>query len=65
MGFDIGITEDGFKLMEINSHPGHVLPQIFHPLLENDVVKAYFKDKLSKINAFTDAQRIVRNNLPR
>lgn len=62
--FDIGITDGGFKLMEINPHPG-LGPQIFHPLLENDVVKTYFKDKLNTINEFSDTQRIARNNLPR
>lgn len=65
MGFDIGITDDGFKLMEINSHPGHAIPQIFHPFLSNPLLKEYFQSKLHTIDSFTEEQRKARNNLPR
>lgn len=65
MGFDIGITDDGVKLMEINSHPGHAIPQIFHPYFQNPAAKAYFEKKLEIIANFTEQERVNRNNLLR
>lgn len=36
LGFDIGITDNGFKCMEINTHPGIKYMQIFEPFYTND-----------------------------
>lgn len=45
MGFDIGHTENGYKIMEINTHPGIKYMQIFNPLLENEKTKSFYMDK--------------------
>ena len=49
MGFDIGITDKGFKCMEINSQPGIKYMQLFRPLLIDPFVKQYFSSKLNTI----------------
>lgn len=46
MGFDIGVTNNGFKLMEINTHPGIRNMQLFRSLYEDDWVHEYFKRKI-------------------
>lgn len=33
MGFDIGVTDKGFKYMEINSHPEIDYLQMYRPFL--------------------------------
>ena len=53
LGFDIGITENGFKCMEINTHPGIKYMQIFKPLLKDETLKAFFYAKLQEIDSLT------------
>lgn len=65
MGFDIGITDDGFKIMEINSHPGLTIPQMFHPYLSDERIKSYFEKKLALVDALSDDDKKKRNNIPR
>ena len=65
MGFDIGITDMGFKCMEINSHPGIKYMQIFEPLLNNKRVKKYIENKLQMISDYDSEQLLTRNNIPR
>ncbi len=47
MGFDIGVTNNGFKLMEINTHPGIKYMQIFRSLYEDDWTREWFKRKIN------------------
>ena len=50
-GFDVIITEDGFKICEINSHPVLDIEQVIcKPVLEDDFVRRFFESKLSKLN---------------
>ncbi len=42
LGFDIAITEDGFKVIEINSHQNIRAFQIYSPLLANNRASKYF-----------------------
>lgn len=65
MGFDIGITDDGFKIMEINSHPGLAIPQVFHPYMSDGRIKRYFEKKLSVVDALSEEDKKKRNNIPR
>ena len=65
MGFDIGITDKGMKIMEINSHPGIKYMQIFSPMLKDKLLKDYFEEKLRIIDELDDRNRKIRNNIPR
>lgn len=49
-GFDVIITEDGFKICEINSMPELYLEQImFGPILENETAKRYYTNKMKRL----------------
>lgn len=65
MGFDIGITDDGIKIMEINSHPGIKYMQIFKPMLKDPILKDYFEEKLKKIDEIDENSKRIRNNILR
>lgn len=65
MGFDIGITNKGFKCMEINSHPGIKYMQIFKPLLADPFSRNYFCKKIQAIDALSDSDKAKRNGILR
>ena len=65
MGFDIGITDRGFRLMEINSHPEIRGFQCFRPMFATPEIADYFKRKLAALDKLTPEQRKVRNGIPR
>lgn len=46
MGFDIAITEDSFKIIEINSHQDIKLYQYYYPLLKKNEVSNFFNNLL-------------------
>lgn len=61
MGFDIGITDTGFKIMEINSHPGINTSQVFCPFYKNELVKDYFKNKICLVDSLSSGEKALRN----
>lgn len=65
LGFDIGITDSGFKCMEINSHPGIKYMQIFHPFMTNDTLAEYFHEKLNSIDTLNSDEKVKRNGILR
>lgn len=65
MGFDVGLTENGFKLMEINSHPGIMYDQLFNPWMEMPVVGDYFRQRIDLVNSLSDSMKEKRNNIQR
>lgn len=65
MGFDIGITDKGFRLMEINSHPEIRGFQCFRSMLSDPYVASYFKRKLAAVDALTQEEKRKRNEIPR
>lgn len=65
MGFDIGVTETGFKFMEINTHPGIGYMQLFKPLFSSEMVKSYYTSKMDAISSMTDEQKKSRNSILR
>lgn len=65
MGFDIGITNNGIKCMEINSHPGIKYMQIFTPLLRNEYTKEYFTNKIIEIDKLSTEEKKRRNGIER
>lgn len=46
-GYDIAITDDGFKIIEINSHQGLMMFQSFGPLLKDNIAADYFNKVLN------------------
>ena len=65
MGFDIGVTDKGFKCMEINSHPGIDYVQMYRPLFADLFTEKYFKSKIDKINSLSDVEILERNGILR
>lgn len=65
MGFDIGITDKGFRMMEINTHPEIRGFQYFHSMYATPYIKEYFTRKLAQIDSMTSEQRQKRNEIPR
>lgn len=64
LGFDVCITNNGIKIMEINSHSGIKHIQLRRPLLEG-WTKDYYMDKIDKINELTVEQKKNRNYILR
>lgn len=65
LGFDIGVTDKGFKCMEINSHPGIKYMQIFKPLLSDGSLRDYLFRKLREIGQLTELEMKARYSIPR
>ena len=51
MGLDLIITEEGFKILEINSHPGIFVFQHLYPLLKDGMKKEFFQNLLAEKKA--------------
>ena len=60
LGFDIGITDQGPKIMEINSHTGIKYLQLFGPLMKNPVAGPYYAAKLAQLESLSAQQRAAR-----
>lgn len=65
IGFDIGITEKGFRLMEINTHPEIRGLQVFGSVNRDSELKDYYCRKVEKINSLTKIERQARNAIQR
>ncbi len=65
LGFDIGVTDHGFKCMEINTHPGIKYMQIFRSLYADDLTRDYFKRKVQEIDNLTEEEKLKRNRIAR
>lgn len=63
LGYDIGITPDGPRIMEINSHSGVQYIQLFRPLRKDPVAADYYERKLRAIDALSPDDRQRRNHL--
>lgn len=63
MGFDLGFTDKGVKLMEINSHPGVEYVQLHTPLIADERAGAYYRAEIAKIDAMTPEQKRRRNGI--
>lgn len=63
LGFDLCISTEGIKIMEINSHPGIKHMQIRKPLLQEGFSKKYFESKIKRINSLDEEKRLARNKL--
>ena len=49
-GFDIIITDDGFKICEINSFPALDLEQVmFGPIWDNEIAKEFYSNKFHRV----------------
>jgi len=65
MGFDFGITPNGIKIMEINTHPGIGHMQVYKSLLDHPVAGDYFRSKISKLSDLSEEQIKQRNDILR
>ena len=65
LGFDIGITEAGPRLMEINSHSGVHYLQMFTPLMADGRFRAFAEGRIAELAAMDDAARDRRWRLAR
>ena len=61
MGFDVCVTPDGPKLIEINSHSGSKYLQMFTPFMADEYLGGYFRGKLDAIAAL-DARGVAARN---
>ena len=57
LGFDVGITDDGPKIMEINSHPGVHYVQLFTPLMENPRFRSFVEGHDASLHAMDETAR--------
>lgn len=48
LGFDVCVTEDSFKIYEINSHQGISLYQLSYPLLRDNPATEFFKKQIRR-----------------
>lgn len=65
LGFDIGITPNGFKCMEINSLPGIKYMQLFKPFFANPETERYFRNKIHEIDNLSEIEKKERNYIDR
>lgn len=65
LGFDIGVSDKGFKLMEINTHAGISYTQAFDPLLSHPVAGPYLKDRINQIKSLPLHEKNKRNCIQR
>ncbi len=50
MAYDLAVTEDGFKIFEINSHQGLGTYQFFRPIYRNELLKDFFLELVREKN---------------
>lgn len=48
LGFDIIITDDGFKIIEINSLSALTFLAYYNPFLKTNIVKSFLKENSRK-----------------
>ena len=48
MGYDVVVTQEGFKIIEINSHAGLDYLQTNHPVLAYELTRDFFKALLEE-----------------
>ena len=65
LGFDIGVSHKGFKMMEINTWPGITYMQAFEPLMLHPTAGPFFRDKIRQIKNLTPEQKALRNAIQR
>ena len=65
LGFDIGITDKGPRLMEINSHSGIKYLQVYKPLMADEKTGPYYRAKLAAIDALDANAKARRNGIVR
>ena len=65
MGFDIGLTDDGFKIMEINSHAGIQMPQVTKPFWINERLSPYLRKRLKILDELSAEEKLLRAEIPR
>ncbi|MCD6395497.1 MAG: hypothetical protein J7M40_18595 [Planctomycetes bacterium] len=62
IGWDLVVTDDGFKVIEANNTPGINLMQVHEPLLRDARVKEFYEKRVAIVDAVEDGRR--RYKLP-
>lgn len=65
LGFDIGITDNGPKIMEINTQGGIFYDQVVRPWMKDSLIGTYFREKLAAIHALSPEQKAARSKILR
>lgn len=65
LGFDLCLSDKGFKCMEINSHSGIRHIQLFQSLYENKDAEMYFKRRIEMIDKLDKEGKMSRNGILR
>lgn len=63
LGFDFGATDDGFKCMEVNTHPGIMYDQMYLPWMKDEFIGDYFKKKIAAIDSLPLNDKFARNSI--
>ena len=63
VGFDIGVTADGPKIMEINTLPGNMGAQWSRHAYGIDRYVAYIRRKNAEIDALTEKEKVARRGI--
>lgn len=61
LGYDVCISDQGPKVIEINSHSGSKYVQFFHPFYKDEFLSSYFRSKIEAIEAL-DEEGVRRRN---
>lgn len=61
MGFDLCVSTNGIKCMEINTHPGIRHMQIFKSLFSDQYTREYFERKIAAVDSLCESDKIKRN----
>lgn len=65
LAFDIGITDKGPKIMEINTQGGIFYDQVVRPWMKDPIIGSYFRDKLKQIQELSPEEKLRRNKIQR
>ena len=63
LGFDFGATDDGFRCMEVNTHPGIMYDQMYLPWMSDEFIGDYFKQKIEAIDKLPQEGKNSRNHI--
>lgn len=66
LGFDVCIDSNGkMRIMEINTHPGIKIVQLYEAVGRNEKMKRYFEKKMTAIDTMESSEKEARVKIPR
>ena len=58
MGYDVAVTTEGMKILEINSLPT-MLPQIYQPYMQLPAVARFFQKRMPNLSRISRPQGVA------